>query len=150
MRTRPIACLALIAVLVAGVAAACGNDSSSSTTTEKKTTTTAAKSFQVSVPDGQVSLSLDGKLPQGWPSSFPLPETSLKPADEKSAGSTDFVGSMKIASPYPGSVTVTEISGSTYIIVLLDTGGKPTTTTAAGAGSSTASTASTTTTAMGG
>ena len=32
------------------------------------------KSFSVSVPEGEVSLSLDGQLPPNWPSSFPVPD----------------------------------------------------------------------------
>ena len=43
----------------------------SSSSTSSNSTTTISKSFQVNTPDGQVSISLDGKLPPNWPSGFP-------------------------------------------------------------------------------
>ena len=65
-------------------AAGCSGSSSSTaspaTTTASPATTTAtptpartAQNFQVSTPNGQVSLSLDGKLPPNWPGEFPVP-----------------------------------------------------------------------------
>ena len=36
-----------------------------------------AKNFQVSTPTGQLSLSLDGKLPPDWPSQFPVPSGAI-------------------------------------------------------------------------
>jgi hypothetical protein len=59
--------------------AAAGCSSSSSSTASPATTSASpapartAKNFQVSTPSGQVSLSLDGKLPPNWPSQFPVP-----------------------------------------------------------------------------
>ncbi len=69
------------AVLLGGVAC------SSSSTNEAATTTTTAskKSFEISTEDGQVSLSLDGKLPPGWPSAFPVPN-GAQPAGSGSLG----------------------------------------------------------------
>jgi hypothetical protein len=159
--------LLLTVVVIATGTAACSDDSSDASTTTT-TTTVKAKNFEVSTPDGQVSLSLDGQLPPGWPTSFPVPttteaagsgslegstsgylvavytstgsgrdafdfytsQTALKPTDEKSLGSTNFVGTMKIASPDTGSITVTEVSGTTYIVVILKTSGNSTSTTA--------------------
>jgi hypothetical protein len=75
-----------IGLLLGGLVAAAGCSSSSSSTASPATTapspatTTAspapartAKNFQVSTPNGQVSLSLDGQLPPNWPSQFPVP-----------------------------------------------------------------------------
>ena len=160
-------------------ATACSHDESSTTTAREAVTTTEARTgFEVSTPDGQASLSLDGALPPGWPSDFPLPDeaepagsgslagstsgqlvavytttqsgedafdfctaqTSLQPSDQKSIDSTNFLGTMKITGPDPGSIAVTEVSGTTYIVVVLTTSGTSTSTTA-----STSATASTTT-----
>jgi len=81
MKSRLAVCF-----LFAGLVAAAGCSSSSSSTASPATTvpspatTTAspapartAKNFQVSTPNGQVSLSLDGQLPPNWPSQFPVP-----------------------------------------------------------------------------
>ena len=62
--------------------------------------------------------------------------TSLAPTDVHSAGlGSAFVGSADIGGAQKGSVTVAGISGTTYIVVVLDTGGtgssSSTTTTAA-------------------
>ena len=43
--------------------------------------------FQVSTPNGEVSLSLDGKLPPNWPGEFPVPSGA------KVAGSGSVAGS---------------------------------------------------------
>jgi len=79
--------VAAIAALIGAVAVGCSDDSSSkssSTTTSKSS----RKSFQVSTPDGQASLSLDGQLPPGWPSGFPVaPDT--KKAGSGSLGNTN-------------------------------------------------------------
>ena len=65
----------LLGCLVA--AAGCSSSSSSTaspaTTTTSPTATSTAKNFQVSTPNGQVSLSLHGQLPPNWPSQFPVP-----------------------------------------------------------------------------
>ena len=60
---------------------------SPATTTASPTPKITAKNFQVSTPDGQVSLSLDGQLPPKWPSQFPVP------AGAKAAGSGSLGGS---------------------------------------------------------
>lgn len=172
MRNQKAISLMLTLVVIATGTAACSDsssDASTTTTTRKEATTTVkAKNFEVSTPDGQVSLSLDGQLPPGWPTSFPVPtkteaagsgslegstsgylvavytstgsgkdafdfytsQTELQPSEQKSLGSTNFVGTMKIASPETGSITVTEVSGTTYIVVILKTSGSSTSTTA--------------------
>lgn len=60
--------MAVASVGAIGVAA-CSSSSTSSTTT-----TTTLRQFQVMTPDGQVSLSLDGRLPPNWPADAPVPE----------------------------------------------------------------------------
>lgn len=75
------------AALVLGVAvvgfSGCSSDDSSdtTTTTEESSESSSGVNFEVSTPEGQVSLSLDGELPPGWPEDFPLPE------DAETAGS---------------------------------------------------------------
>ena len=79
----------LLGCLVA--AAGCSSSSSSpaspATTKASPTATSTAKNFQVSTPNGQVSLSLDGQLPPNWPSQFPVP------SEAKVAGSGSLGGS---------------------------------------------------------
>jgi len=86
MRSRLVVGL-LFGCLVA--AAGCSSSSSSTaspaTTGASPTATNAAKNFQVSTPNGQVSLSLDGQLPPNWPSQFPVP-AGAKPAGSGSLG----------------------------------------------------------------
>lgn len=82
---------AAAAVLALGAAACSSNDSATTTTEGSEsttTTTTLPQSFQVATPDGQVSLSLDGKLPPGWPRDFPVP-ASAEPAGSGSLGNAD-------------------------------------------------------------
>jgi len=73
------------------VSAACSSSSSSgsaTTTTAKSSSGTVPKSFSVSVPEGEVSLSLDGQLPPNWPSAFPVPE-GAQPAGSGSLAKSD-------------------------------------------------------------
>jgi len=90
MRTRPLRTLAAVLALVLS-AAACSSSSKSSTgssaTTTTQSSTTTPKNFQLTTDSGQVSLSLSGQLPPGWPSGFPVP-TGATPA-----GSGSLVGS---------------------------------------------------------
>jgi hypothetical protein len=85
MRTR-ISTVLCLAVLIGG-ASACSSDSSSS----KNTTTTSNKGFEVSTPEGQVSLSLSGSLPPNWPSDFPVP-SGAGPAGSGSLGNSSQTG----------------------------------------------------------
>jgi hypothetical protein len=63
--------------------AACSSSSSSSSTT------TTPRSFEISTSSGQVSVSLDGKLPPGWPADTPVPKGATP------AGSGSLVGQSK-------------------------------------------------------
>ena len=89
-----------VGLLLGCLVAAAGCSSSSSSTASPATTaaspattgasptaTSTAKNFQVSTPNGQVSLSLDGQLPPNWPSQFPVPPAA------KVAGSGSLGGS---------------------------------------------------------
>lgn len=90
MRLRAIASAALACLVLAG--AACSSNDTAATTTaagEAASTTSGSlpQSFQVATSDGQVSLSLDGKLPPGWPGDFPVPD-SAEPAGSGSLGTS--------------------------------------------------------------
>jgi hypothetical protein len=77
--------VALVTAVVAALAlVGCTGDA---TTTAGTTTTIANKGIQVETPDGQVSLSLNGNLPPGWPSAFPIP-SGATPAGSGSLGDT--------------------------------------------------------------
>lgn len=80
---------ALITAMIAGLVLGTVGCSSDGDSTAATTTTAAPenRSFQVSTDAGQVSLSLDGELPPGWPSSFPLP-SGAEPAGSGSLGSS--------------------------------------------------------------
>lgn len=89
-RRHTLTAIAAAAVLALG-ASACSSNNSSSTTTEQTSTTTGVtlpQNFSVSTPEGQVSLSLDGKLPPGWPNNFPLPDNT-EAAGSGSLGGSD-------------------------------------------------------------
>ena len=93
MRSRLV-----VGLLLGCLVAAAGCSSSSSSTASPATTaaspaaTSTAKNFQVSTPNGQVSLSLAGQLPPNWPSQFPVP------AGAKAAGSGSLGGSSSATS----------------------------------------------------
>jgi hypothetical protein len=89
MKTKIATLLCCVALLVG--AAAC---SSSDDKADQTTTTTANKGFEVTTPQGQVSVSLSGSLPPNWPDAFPLPSGS-EAAGTGSLGnssSTGFIG----------------------------------------------------------
>lgn len=87
MRTRVIAGIALLASSsVVGVACSSGGSGGAKATT---TSGTKSKSFDVTTENGQVSLSLDGKLPPGGPKGFPVPSGA------KAAGSGSLGGASK-------------------------------------------------------
>ena len=170
---RNVATAILIATLAATGLGACSSDSTSTSASTDRSSVSTSKSsdgFSISTPAGEVSVSLSGDLPPGWPSDFPLPkktdpagsgslggsssgtmvgvfstkesgsdaldfyagDSSLDPSSKKSAGgSSNFLGSVDLGGSYPGSVTVGEISGTTYIVAILpaDGAGSSTTTT---------------------
>jgi hypothetical protein len=79
----------------------CSSSPSSSSSSNSPSTTSPGRSFTVNTPEGSVSLSLDGKLPPGWPSGFPIPPGAT------SAGSGSIGGSkeshMIAVFDYPGT-----------------------------------------------
>ena len=89
-----------IGLLLGCLVAAAGCSSSSSTasppttsaspaaTTASPTPRITARNFQVSTPNGQVSLSLDGKLPPNWPSQFPVPAGAMVAGSGSLGGSS--------------------------------------------------------------
>jgi len=87
MKASRIAILGLSSLLF--VTAACSSTTSTSpAATSSPATTAATKNFQVSTPDGQVSLSLDGKLPPNWPSDFPVPRDATAVGSGSLGGSS--------------------------------------------------------------
>ena len=168
---RNVATAILIATLAATGLGACSSDSSSDSTSTDRSSVSTSKSsdgFSISTPAGEVSVSLSGDLPPGWPSDFPLPkktdpagsgslggsssgtmvgvfstkesgsdaldfyagDSSLDPSSKKSAGgSSTFRGSVDLGGSYPGAVTVGEISGTTYIVAILNSDGAGSSTT---------------------
>jgi hypothetical protein len=76
----------VIALLLAAAAVGCSSSSKKSTSTTTSTSS-GSKSFQIQTPEGQVSLSLDGKLPPNWPSEFPV-APGASPAGSGSLGNT--------------------------------------------------------------
>ena len=70
----PVPAVAAVLSVVAALAlGACGSSSKSDSTTS---TTTSNKALTVDTPDGQASLALNGALPPGWPTDFPVPDGS--------------------------------------------------------------------------
>lgn len=90
MRWQRGAAVLALALVVTPVAA-CSSSSKSDQAATTTTTTTAANNKEIAfqTDDGQVSLSLNGNLPPGWPKDFPIPEGAT-PAGSGSLG-TDTV-----------------------------------------------------------
>ncbi len=93
-------------IVAAGALAAAGSACSSSSNTSSNTTVTspassAPKHFEVTTPYGQVSISLDGKLPPGWPSGFPVP----KEAQPVGSGSLGGAASTSLVAVYSSTST---------------------------------------------
>jgi hypothetical protein len=78
-----------VALLSVGAVSCSSGSSSGSGGGGKITTTSKPKNVNVQTPAGQASLSLDGKLPPGWPSAFPVPQGA------KAAGSGSLVNASK-------------------------------------------------------
>lgn len=79
--------MVVVAALIGAVAVGCSSDDSSKSSSSTTTSSGNRKSFQVATPDGQASLSLDGQLPPGWPSGFPVAPNTKK-AGSGSLGNT--------------------------------------------------------------
>jgi hypothetical protein len=94
---------AAFSLALVGSAASCSSDAKTSSKEETTTSTTeeANKSFEITTADGQISLSLDGNLPPGWPDTFPVPDGASP------AGSGSFVngGSGKMVGVFTGSLS---------------------------------------------
>jgi hypothetical protein len=114
--SRDLSRVMAVGAVVIGLSIGALGCSSSSDSTAATTTTAAAanRSFQVSTDAGQVSLSLDGELPPGWPSSFPVP-SGATPAGSGSLGGTS-EGVMV------GVFTATGTPQSTYDYYVSDAG----------------------------
>ena len=82
-----------VGLLLSCLVTAAGCTSSSSSTANPASTqasptpTSTVKNFQLATPNGQVSLSLDGRLPPNWPGQFPIPSGT------RAAGSGSLGGS---------------------------------------------------------
>jgi hypothetical protein len=95
---------AVSAALVLPVVACSSDAKSTSDTSSTSTTSTTAgsnKSFEVTTADGQISLSLDGDLPPGWPNSFPVPDG----ASPAGSGSLARDGNGKLVGVFTGSMS---------------------------------------------
>ncbi len=75
VRGRRVFLLTVSTVVACVAIAAC----SSSAKKSSSSTTAAGKTYSLSTSKGQVSVSLDGHLPDHWPSTFPVPD-GAKPA----------------------------------------------------------------------
>jgi hypothetical protein len=84
-RRAGVVALALALVLAFAASACTGEDNDRLRSSRTALENTTAKDFFVSLPDGEASLSLDGKLPPDWPSDFPLP-SDAKPEGSGSIG----------------------------------------------------------------
>jgi hypothetical protein len=81
------------AVVVSGLLlpVACSSSSKSATSTTTTAKKDSSKSFEITTPDGQVSISLDGKLPPGWPAGFPVPSGATPSGSGSLGGSSKTV-----------------------------------------------------------
>lgn len=82
MKKKNLIIAAVVVVICAALLAACGNSDDSKSQ---------KKAFEVATPNGQISLSSDGKLPPNWPSSFPLPQ-GAQPLGSGSLGGSEKTG----------------------------------------------------------
>jgi hypothetical protein len=78
-----------------------GCSSSPSKSSTSSSTTSPGRSLTVNTPEGSVSLSLDGKLPPGWPSGFPIPPGATPAGSGSIGGSTE--AHMIAVFDYPGT-----------------------------------------------
>jgi multisubunit Na+/H+ antiporter MnhB subunit len=91
-RTKAVALAAATVIALAlGVGCSSSDKKSSETTTTRK-----EAGFTIATPDGTASLSLNGSLPDGWPSDFPIPDN----ADVAGSGSVGGASSGTMAAVY--------------------------------------------------
>jgi hypothetical protein len=93
---RALAVLALL--LIVGCTS---SPSKSSSSPSSPSTTSPGRSFAVNTPQGSVSVSLDGKLPSGWPSGFPIPSGATAAGSGSIGGSKE--SHMIAVFDYPGT-----------------------------------------------
>lgn len=72
-------------------ATACSSSGSGSKSSSNKSTSTTTKTYSISTSDGEVTVSLDGKLPTGWPQGFPIPSGADPAGSGSLAGKTEGV-----------------------------------------------------------
>ena len=105
--------LAAIVVMLGSLTAAAAGCASSSSPAATPATSGAspvavspAKNFQVSTPTGQLSLSLDGKLPPDRPSQFPVPSGAIVAGSGSAGGSNSatLVAAYTTAGPPSGAL----------------------------------------------
>jgi hypothetical protein len=89
-------------LLAAGCGSSSSHDQTSATATPSVQPTT-SRNFQVSTPNGQVSVSLDGQLPPNWPTDFPLPPSAAAAGSGSLGGSssTGHVAVFSTTTPAP-------------------------------------------------
>jgi hypothetical protein len=92
---------AVSAALVLPMAACSSDAKKASDSTTTSTTSASNKSFEVTTADGQISLSLDGNLPPGWPDTFPVPDG----ASPAGSGSLAKGGTGKLVGVFTGSMS---------------------------------------------
>ena len=94
-------------LLLSCLLTAAGCTSSTSSTAHPATTqaspapTSTVKNFQLSTPSGQVSLSLDGRLPPNWPGQFPVPAGTRATGSGSLGGSASAVLVAVYTAPMP-------------------------------------------------
>jgi len=99
-RVREVMAVGAMAAALVLPLAACSSDAKTSSAGTTTTTAASNKNFEVTTADGQISLSLDGNLPPGWPTSFPVPDG----ASPAGSGSLAKGGSGKLVGVFTGSM----------------------------------------------
>jgi hypothetical protein len=74
----------VLVVSALALTAGCSSSSKSSPTT----TTRKESGFQIETTDGHASVSLNGKLPEGWPADFPVPDDATVAGSGSVGGAT--------------------------------------------------------------
>lgn len=105
-RVRELMAIGAVSAALVLPLAACSSDAKpSSETSTTSTTAASSKSFEVTTADGQISLSLDGNLPPGWPTSFPVPDG----ASPAGSGSLAKDGSGKLVGVFTGPMSPQDV-----------------------------------------
>jgi hypothetical protein len=99
-RVRELVAAGMMTAALVLPLAACSSDAKTSSSGTTSTTAGSNKSFEVTTADGQISLSLDGNLPPGWPDTFPLPDG----ASPAGSGSLAKDGTGKLVGVFTGSM----------------------------------------------